>query len=126
MKTFLDEPTIRFCEANIAGPIAQPANAISALVISLVGYFILKRKAHQFSRWLGGSAVIIGITSFINHATFTFFGQLLDLGSMFLLVSFIILAALRRPKVRPETAFIILFTGTVIPLLLTAVFQTIG
>ncbi|HSI20311.1 MAG TPA: ceramidase domain-containing protein [Verrucomicrobiae bacterium] len=121
----LAEPTIRFCEDNLGGWVAQPANSVSSLVISLAGLFILSRKPrHAFSPWLGWTAILTGLTSFAYHASFTFVGQLADLGSMFLLASFLIVAALRLSSSRK--AYAILVLGTLIPLSLTAYFRTVA
>lgn len=123
---FLAEPTIRFCEDNLAGFIAQPANSYSSLLISLVGILVLIRKRSPLSEWLGWSAIIVGVTSFVYHASFTFGGQLLDLGSMFLLASFLLVAALRRHRLSRPQIGTILVVGTLVPLIVTAIFRTVG
>lgn len=120
------KPTIQFCEANFSGWVAQPANSISSLIISLAGLWILNRKKHKLSKWLGWTAIMVGVFSFVYHASYTFAGQLLDLGSMFLLASFLIVAALRTSKLSEMTKLLILLLGTMLPLALTTIFRTIG
>lgn len=123
----LAKPTIRFCEANLNGFIAQPANACSSLLISLVGIIILQRKKrHSMSVSLGWVAILVGLMSFVYHASNTFLGQLMDLGSMFLLGAFLLSASFRYNKIDARTTQAIIVLGTLIPLAITALFRTIG
>lgn len=127
ISTLLGEPTIKFCEDNIAGFIAQPANAYSSLIISLAGmYLLLQRTKRLFSSWLGWIAILVGLTSFAYHASFTFIGQLMDLGSMFLLASFLIIASLRKRKLPLMRQLSIVVIGTLLPLIATVLLRTIG
>lgn len=120
------EPTIRFCEANLNGWIRQPANAWSSLVISLAGVYILWCKHHGHARWIGWSAVLVGFASFAYHASFTFVGQLADLGSMFLFASLVIALSLRDRKMPAWATLGIIAAGTLTPLAFTAGLRTIG
>lgn len=122
----LAQPTIRYCESNLNGWITQPANAVSSLLISLAGVYILAKKRHAYSTYLGAVAVILGLASFAYYASFTFIGQLADLGSMYLLASLLIVAALRIRKPSKNLVLGILALGVGIPLALTATFRTIG
>jgi len=115
------KPTIHYCENNLSGWVHQPANALSSLLISLTGLYILKRQAHNYSSLLGIVAVILGLASFLYYAADTFAGQLADLGSMFLLASVMVVAASKA-----KNAIYILAIGTVLPLALTATVKTIG
>lgn len=122
----LAEPTIRYCESNLSGWIAQPANAASSLLISLAGVYILAKKRHTYSKYLGNIAIILGLASFSYYASFTFLGQLADLGSMFLLASLLIVVGLRHNKLSKNQNLGILVLGAGIPLALTATIRTIG
>lgn len=122
----LAKPTIRYCEPNLNGWVVQPANAGSSLLISLAGVYILARKRHAYSVYLGSIAIILGIASFFYYASFTFIGQLADLGSMYLLASLLIVAALRRSKLTRATNLGILAVGAGIPLAITATVRTVG
>lgn len=113
------KPTIQYCENNISGLVAQPANAVSSLFISIAGLYILKRRGHSYSGPLGLIAIILGLASFTYYATDTFTGQLADLGSMFLLASLMIVAGLRSKMNWPFLVF-----GAGVPLVLTAIFKT--
>lgn len=83
--------TLHFCEQATTGWIRQPANAWSSLAFVLIGAFILAERTQarsparsRFRNVLGLAAIAIGLASFYFHATLTFRGELLDLGSMFL------------------------------------------
>lgn len=122
----LMQPTIRYCESNLSGWIAQPANAVSSLLISLAGIYILAKKRHTYSKHLGIIAIILGLASFAYYASFTFLGQLADLGSMYLLASLLIVAGLRNHRLSRNQNLAILVFGLGIPLLLTATIHTVG
>ena len=117
-------PTIRFCEANIAGILAQPSNAISSLAISLIGLYLAVTK-RGISRYLGLAVILVGLASFSYHASFTFLSQLLDLGSMFLLAAMLIWAALRRFKLPVWAQIVIVLGAAWGPLFLVATYRTI-
>ncbi|HET7528989.1 MAG TPA: ceramidase domain-containing protein [Candidatus Saccharimonadales bacterium] len=115
------KPTIQYCENSLSGWIAQPANAFSSLLISFAGIYILRQRRHQYSAPLGWAAILLGISSAVYYATDTFAGQLADLGGMFLLASLMIAAGLRVKKLWPT-----LITGAGVPIILTAIFRTVG
>jgi hypothetical protein len=118
-------PTIRYCEPNLNGWVVQPANAVSSLLISLAGVYIIGRKRHAYSVYLGIVAIILGLASFFYYASFTFVGQLADLGSMYLLASLLIIVALRRYKFSKRLlACLALFT-TACLIVITASVKTI-
>jgi len=118
-------PTIRYCESNLNGWIAQPANAGSSLLISLAGVYILTAKRHAYSLYLGVIAIILGLASFFYYASFTFVGQLADLGSMYMLAALLIVVALRRSMLSRNQKLSIIAVGTGLPLIVTAVLKTI-
>jgi len=122
----LMQPTIRYCESNLNGWIVQPANAVSSLLISLAGIYILAKKHHTYSKHLGVIAIILGLASFFYYASFTFVGQLADLGSMYLLASLLIVAGLRNRKLSKNQSLGFFIFGAGIPLALTATIRTIG
>ncbi len=97
------KPTIKYCEDNLSSYIAQPANAWSNLTFICVGFYIfLKSRNHKnpLLKLFGLMVVLIGTFSFIYHASFTFIGQFLDLGSMYLLSSYLIILNLRRSSIQ--------------------------
>lgn len=93
------KPTITFCESNLCSHISQPANTWSNLAFVFVGiflWFLSRRSTSTFLKLLAPLAIIMGLASFFYHASYTFFGQLLDLGSMFLFSSYLLVFNLRR------------------------------
>jgi hypothetical protein len=80
--------TLVFCEENLCGLISQPANAISSLAFCLTAFYLLYRVKIKLSEPRGIiviAAFLLGITSFLYHATYTFFFQVFDVSSMFML-----------------------------------------
>jgi len=122
----LAEPTIRYCETNLSGWVAQPANAGSSLLISLAGVYILQKKHHKYSTQLGVIAVLLGVASFFYYASFSRIGQLADLGFMFLLASLLIATGLRAKRLSKNQNYAILAAGAGIPLIVTVLMPTIG
>lgn len=75
-----------FCEALTPGPLAQPANAVSSLAFCAVGLSLYRTMKERNALLLFPiSAFLVGITSFLYHASWTFFFQVFDVGSMFML-----------------------------------------
>lgn len=118
-------PTIRYCEPNLHGWVVQPANAVSSLLISLAGIYILGRKKHAYSVYLGIIAIVLGLASFFYYASFTFAGQLADLGSMYLLAWMLIIVALRRYKFSKRLLAGSALFATACLIVLTAFIKTI-
>jgi hypothetical protein len=78
--------TMHFCEEITRGPLAQPANAVSSLFFVIVGWFLFRIAPRRNVLLLFPvSAVLVGITSFLYHASWTFFFQVFDVSSMFML-----------------------------------------
>jgi hypothetical protein len=97
----LTAPVIKFCEPNLCARIVQPANTWSNLAYIFVGIviLILANKGKKTSLWwLGPITILIGLFSFAYHASYTFIGQMLDLGSMFLFATFLLMINLKRIK----------------------------
>lgn len=95
----LAKPVITFCEPNLCSHIVQPANAWSNLAFLVVGVllaFLSRKEQNLLPKLFGPLAIFIGLASFMYHASYTFVGQMLDLLSMFLLISFILIVDLRR------------------------------
>ncbi len=89
-----DPPTIQFCENNLCGVITQPANTWSNLAYIFIGiYLLIKKPASRITGWV---AILIGISSFLYHASFTFLMQYFDLSSMFLYSAFFLTTNLCR------------------------------
>jgi hypothetical protein len=78
--------TMHFCEELTCGLLVQPANAISSLAFVVAGLYLYRRAPRRSLLLLFPvSAVLVGITSFLYHASWTFFFQVFDVSSMFML-----------------------------------------
>ena len=123
--------TIYFCEGPTCTWISHPAEAVSSFMFCFTGiwliYDALKRNAPSFTLF-GISSIFIGIFSFVFHATMTFWGEILDLGSMYFFVATCLSISFKRywpqitlPQVYAITLFISLFS-----LLLLAFYKPLG
>jgi hypothetical protein len=78
--------TMHFCEELTCGPLVQPANAVSSLAFVAVGLYLFRIAGRRSIFTLFPvSAVLVGVTSFLYHASWTFFFQVFDVSSMFML-----------------------------------------
>jgi len=90
---------MKFCEENLCSLVTQPANAFSSLIYVVIGVFLLFHKQkNKLLNTLPIIFILLGITSFLYHASFSFFFQIFDLASMFLLSSFLITYNVKRLK----------------------------
>jgi hypothetical protein len=117
--------TIRFCEESICSWIKRPSETWSNLIYILVGIlilFLVRRENKRHLSLFGYLAILLGIFSGIFHASDTFFGELLDLSSMYLIVIFCITLELKRLIPMPRSKFLIIFlslsAGSIISLIL--------
>lgn len=92
--------TMVFNEALVNGPVIQLANAWTnmAYIVVAVLMIALFRKDGQgkLLAFFSLAAVIVGITSFLYHASNTFFFQVFDLTSMYLLSSLLVTLSAAR------------------------------
>lgn len=92
-------PDACFCEALGTGPIRQPINTWSNLAFVWVGLFIAvsatpdRPLRRSDALLLAFACVGIGLGSWFYHASLTFVGQWLDVMSMYLLGTFMVLHA---------------------------------
>jgi len=77
--------TMHFCEELTHGLLVQPANAISSLAFVVVGLYLFRIvRDRSIFLLFPISAVLVGISSFLYHASWTFFFQVFDVSSMFM------------------------------------------
>ncbi len=111
-----------FCEAVRANEtIRQPSNTWSSMAFTLVGLLIAghalseldsqRRLSLSFAMIFSIALIIIGIGSAFYHASMTFWGQFVDVGGMYLLVSFMLVYAWMRLYQLPITTGMILYAG---------------
>jgi hypothetical protein len=78
--------TMHFCEELTQGFLVQPANAVSNVGFVIVGLYLWRIvRGRSIYLLFPISAVLVGITSFLYHASWTFFFQVFDVSSMFML-----------------------------------------
>ncbi len=78
--------TAMFCEQNLCSWIAQPSNTWSNLPFAIVGIMIVRtNKDRPLLKLLGHSAWILGIGSFMFHASASFIFEAWDLLGMFMI-----------------------------------------
>jgi hypothetical protein len=98
--THLAPATMRYNETLVDGLLRQPANAwtnvMYIIVALMVLYLVRKRGDRSMLAFMPAIAALIGLTSFLYHASNTFLFQFLDLSSMFLLSGLLIALNLHR------------------------------
>ena len=105
---------MKHCEANLGGWITAPANTWSNLAYVAVGLWIYKRSAKRAllsAGGLGPVSVVVGVTSFLFHASYTFAGQVLDYAGMFLLLGWALARGLIRAGLLSETGALRFWAG---------------
>lgn len=96
-----------FCEQiRLDETIRQPANTWSSMMFTLVGILIAVHALREldesqklsplFALILSFALIFIGVGSAFYHASMTFWGQFFDVGSMYLLASFMLVYAWLR------------------------------
>lgn len=119
-----------WCEEQLCSWVREPANTFSNISYVIIGILILmsaRKHAYPHLKLLGWFSILLGFMSGFYHATSSFFGEVLDYSSMFLISSYVLVANLSRmykwsPK-RMTIAAALLFLVSVIGLIQ---FRTVG
>ena len=121
-----EQATMKFNENLVDGLIRQPANAWTNCSYLIVGVVLLciirKRRERTILAALPVISLLVGFSSFLYHASNTFFFQVFDLASMYLFSSIVISLNLYRSgrlgagRVLP--VFAVIFLACVLVLLL--------
>ncbi len=95
-----------FCEVPRTGDlILQPANSWSSFAFVAIGFWIILEASRPSPRtpfaafpatWFALTAILIGVGSFLLHATLTLWGQFWDVVGMYLFSAFTLTYAFRR------------------------------
>ncbi len=110
---FFGEPNVKWCEAQFASWVTEPANTWSNLAFIVAGLVMLPFAKGERSLWLrlfGPSMLVLGVWSGLYHASFTFFFQVFDFLGMFLVLLCplcIALERLGRPVARPVLTWLV-------------------
>ncbi len=125
-----DPAVLEFCEAMVCGWIRQPANTWSNLAYVIAGIVVLRHRDEKVPaavKSIGVAAILVGIMSFVYHASMTFFGEVLDFGSMFLFSSTLVtLNLLRLRLIRSEHWLRLHLSLILFSLAMLVFFRTIG
>jgi hypothetical protein len=117
-----------FCEASVGGWVHSPADSWSNLAFLAVGAVVVIASVRRRGTVRGTSplfapiAFLIGVTSFLFHASRTRFFQHFDLFAMYLFTSYLVAANVKRigGKRIPfalvyAAAFVVLVAGELVP-----------
>jgi hypothetical protein len=81
-------PNLKWCEENLCAWITTPANTWSNLAYLGVAVPMWRAtKGHPLLRPFAPAAVAVGVSSFVYHASYTYFFQFFDFVGMFLFAS---------------------------------------
>lgn len=120
-----------FCEAVSGGTLAQPVNSVTSLAFVVAGVAAWLRRTDVGPRTverrliigLGLVLVVLGVSSFLYHATLSYAGQVVDIAGMYLLGTLLATGALvRRRLLHPGVAVV----GYVVVNALLAVIQYVA
>jgi len=78
---------------------------LTFVIVGLVIIFLNRQYKKTLTCWLGPIIILIGLSSFYHHSTYTEFTKMLDLGTIFLFSSLLIILGLRRyrPQIKIST-----------------------
>lgn len=110
-----------FCEIPRTGQtILQPANSWSSLSFVFVGLWVMLAAGQRNGRspfcgfaaiWFGLTGIVIGLGSFLLHATLTLWGQFGDVLGMYLFSAFTLAYAFKRWRGLSETVSAAIYLG---------------
>lgn len=95
----LAPPNVNWCEANLCSIVVEPANTWSNLAFLFIGaamWWCARKENSQTMKLFAPVAIIVGVTSFIWHASYNFFTQVGDFVAMFLYAGLLMTLNLRR------------------------------
>ena len=107
------QPGIRFCEAIVCGWVRQPINAYSNIAFIMAGVWIFMQLKKGWSplHLFALASIMIGITSFLFHASMTFFFQFFDVSSMNMLILICTSFNMGRLKIISDKQMTIVYLG---------------
>ncbi len=99
--------------------VTTPANTWSNLAFVFLGIWLWRkgRREGSWLKWLGLVEIIVGVTSLLFHASFTFFFQFFDYAGMFIFLWLLLTFSLMRTvKVSRVNQIMFYFGGLVLSL----------
>jgi hypothetical protein len=124
--------TVRFCEERLCATVVEPAGAWSNAGFLVVGLYLFWRSWRNGR--LGSPLVLFGLTgtlvsvgSFLFHMTGTFWGEYLDLSTMFLISSLMLTLDVKNLLgMRTKRSIVTYFSLALGSMAVVAVFRTVG
>lgn len=92
-------PNVKWCEENLCEWVTNPANTWSNLGFifgGLLMWWLARNNPTRSMRYFGPASVIVGVTSLVYHASYTFALQFADFVGMFVFVFLLISLNQRR------------------------------
>ncbi len=116
MQQTFGPPNVNWCEPTICAWINEPANAWSNLAYILAALFIWRhaRGAPRILRMFAPAIFLMGLFSFVYHATNNYATQFLDFIGMYLFTSLAILLNLIRLEILPPMKSVYGYVGLVL------------
>jgi len=90
---------MHFCERELCAWIEQPANTWSNLTYVIVGLVLIALAFREGKRWLAVIGLIeipLGLGSMVFHASSTHFGEVIDVGMMYLFSCYVLVFNFKR------------------------------
>ncbi|RMF62635.1 MAG: hypothetical protein D6743_11890 [Calditrichaeota bacterium] len=131
-------PDRTFCEHIRSGPIRQPLNTWSSLIFVPIGLWVVRRAfldklpsprlapVRQHKRYgllYGGALIVMGLGSWLFHASLTYVGHFVDVTGMYFLGGFLFTYGFSRKLRQSATAFTIAYALVVVPLVIIQWFR---
>ena len=96
---------VHFCERELCAFIEQPANTWSNLAYIIVGAVICRvaiREGRASLATFGVISIVLGLGSMFFHGSSTHIGEVIDVGAMYLLSSYVLVLNWRRLRRRHD------------------------
>lgn len=97
--TSFSPSTLDFCEENLCAWIVNPGNAWSCMAFVIGGFYLWNRAKNLMLphlRLVAAASIGVGLLSFVLHATVTYWGEVLDLSSMYLIGGLMVIFNLQK------------------------------
>lgn len=121
MENYFGSANVKWCEERLCSFINEPANAWSNLLYLIIGLFLIyqgyksqQKPSGQFQFFFGCVVYIMGLCSFIYHATNNYLTQILDFIGMFFYIYLLLSLSLYNLKLISAKIGMYLFFGLVI------------
>lgn len=110
-------PNVKWCEENLCGYITAPANTWTNLSYMIFGLWMMRdgsKKKSNTLYFVGVASILVGVTSFVYHASYTAQGQFLDFVGMYMFSVIPVVLNGRRLQVLKKKHELVVGVGAVI------------